>query len=360
MMNTATGKEWVENSSTSTLQEARNMKRMFDEHTATMGKEALRISQEPDVLVSNLPVFGVTQAVAELYGKKHIRIMLAPLTPTKYADSTLLPMAPGRTSVLNRLAGYVGIYFTYWVNKDATNTFRQKIGQKRWGYGDFARAWNQMPVLYGVSPRLMPRDPKWKNDTFVTGFWFDQPDDKWQPPASLAEFLHANPSPVYIGFGSMATKNPAATLRIMVDALKQTGQPGLIYSGWAGLRASELPANIHLIEGAPHDWLFPQMAAVIHHGGAGTTAAGLRAGVPATIVSHMADQPYWGRRVYELGVGHKPIPRHELTAERLAEAITAMVSSPTTKANAAELGQQIRQETGVANAVKAINTILRP
>jgi sterol 3beta-glucosyltransferase len=190
------------------------------------------------------------------------------------------------------------------------------------------------------------------------GFWFDEPDDRWLPPAPLAGFLKANPCPVYIGFGSMATKNPQATLQIMVDALKQTGQAGIIYTGWAGLQAFDLPANILLIEGAPHEWLFPRMAAVIHQGGAGTTAAGLRAGVPATIVAHMADQPYWGRRVYALGVGHKPIPRHELTSARLAEAIQAMVSSPAMQAKAAELGQKICQETGVANAVEAIHSIL--
>ncbi len=360
LMNSETGKEWIENSSTSPFREAQNMKRIFDEHSETMGNEIYRISQEADVLLSNLPTFGLAHAAAQQLGKKHIRIMLAPLTPSADPDSTMVPMVPTRKNFLNRLSGYIGIYFTFWVGKEATNRFRHQLGLKKWGFADFARAWNQMPVLYGVSPRLMPRDPAWNGDTFVTGFWFDEADDRWQPPAALAGFLQTNPCPVYIGFGSMASKNPQATVQIMVDALKQTGQAGIIYTGWAGLQASALPANILLIEGAPHGWLFPRMAAVIHHGGAGTTAAGLRAGVPATIVSHMADQPYWGRRVYELGVGDKPIPRHELTSARLAEAIQAMVSSPAMKAKAAELGQQIRQERGVANAVKAVNAILRP
>ena len=359
LMNSATGKEWAENSSASPLQEARNMKRMFDEHTAEMGDEILRISHAADVLLGNLPTFGPAQTVATMLGKQHIRIMLAPLTPSAIPASTMVPMVAKRNNALNRLAGYIGIYFTYWINKDATNAFRQRHGQKRWGYGDFARAWNQMPVLYGLSPHVMPRDPTWRDDAYVTGYWFDPPDDTWQPPAPLAAFLQANPAPIYIGFGSMATKDPQATLRLMVEALQQSGQAGIIYAGWAGLHADDLPENIMLIKGAPHDWLFPRMAAVIHHGGAGTTAAGLRAGIPATIVPHMADQPYWGRRVHELGVGDKPIPRHELTAARLAAAITAMVNSPTMKAKAAELGAQIRQENGVANAVKAIDTILQ-
>jgi UDP:flavonoid glycosyltransferase YjiC (YdhE family) len=358
LMNSDSAKEWIENSSGSSLQEAQNMKRIFDEYTAAAGDEILRISQEADVLISNLPTFGVAHSVAQLLGKKHIRIMLAPLTPTTNADAMLVPLLPQRDFFLHRYYGYIGIYFMHWMSKDATNSFRRKHGQPPLRFGDFARAWNRMPILYGVSPYVMPRDPKWHKDIAVTGFWFDEPDLAWQPPAPLADFLHAHPSPVYVGFGSMATKNPQATLRMMVDALRQSGQAGMIYSGWAGLRANELPDNILLIDGAPHDWLFPRMAALVHHGGAGTTAAGLRAGVPATVVAHMADQPYWGRRIYELGAGHKPIPRHELSAERLTEAITAMINSPVMKANAAELGAKIRQEKGVANAVEAVDGIL--
>lgn len=357
-VNSNSGKEWVENSSSSPMQEAQNMKRFFDEYTMDMGDEILRISQDVDVIISNLPTFGMAHTVAILLGKKHIRIMLAPMTPTTHADAMLVPMLPRRDFFLHRYYGYIGLYFMHWIGKDSTNAFRQKHGLRPWRFGDFARAWNQMPVLYGVSPRVVPRDPKWRKDTVVTGYWFDKPNTDWQPPTPLAEFLQKHPAPVYIGFGSMSTKNPDATLRIMIDALKQSGQAGIIYSGWAGLRTDELPDNILLIDGAPHDWLFPRMAAVVHHGGSGTTAAGLRAGVPSTIVAHMGDQPYWGRRVYELGAGYKPIPRHELTSERLAEAITAMVSSESMKATARELGAQIRQEQGVANAVEAVNRVL--
>lgn len=358
LMNSDSGKEWTENSNANPLQEAKNLKRMFDEHTKDMGAEILRISQGCDGLISNLPTFGAAHTVATMLGLRHIRIMLAPLTPSTLPAATMIPFVPGRKSILNRLASYVGIYFTYWINQTSIKRFRRQHGQPRWSYGAFARAWNQMPVLYGLSPRVMPRDPTWRADTYVTGYWFDPPDDDWQPPAPLAAFLATYPEPVYLGFGSMVAKDPAATLRIMLDALQQSEQAGIIYSGWAGLQAEELPANVLLIKGAPHSWLFPRMAAVVHHGGAGTTAAAFRAGVPATVVPHMADQPYWGRRVHELGVGAKPIPRHALSAAHLAAAITDMVSSPTMRANAAALGAQIRQETGVANAVRAVNEIL--
>ena len=145
----------------------------------------------------------------------------------------------------------------------------------------------------------------------------------------------------------------------MIEALKQSGERGIIYSGWAGLKADDLPDDIFLLDGAPHDWLFPRMKAIVHHGGAGTTAAGIRAGVPATVVSHMADQPYWGRRLHEIGVGSKLIRRHELTTDTLASAIQEMANSPTMQARAAGVGEQIRAERGVENAVKAFNQILR-
>jgi sterol 3beta-glucosyltransferase len=173
LMHSDSGKEWIENRSTSPFQEARNMKRMLGEHSDAMRNELLRICQEPDVLISNLPTFGIVQAIAENFGKKHIRMMLAPLTPSADPDFTMVPIVPQGENFLNRFAGYIGIYSIYWILKDSTNSFRQQLRLHPWGYGDFARAWNQMPVLYGVSPQVMPHDPKWNEDIFVTGFWFD-------------------------------------------------------------------------------------------------------------------------------------------------------------------------------------------
>src|SRR5690606_22961822 len=142
---------------------------------------------------------------------------------------------------------------------------------------------------------------------------------------------------------------------LMIEALQKTGKRGIIHTGWAGLHAKNLPDDIFLLDYAPHDWLFPQMAGVVHHGGAGTTGAALRAGVPNTVVSHMADQPYWGRRVYELEVGAPFIRRHELSSARLAEAILTMTTSPEIAENAVKLGAAIREEDGVAEAVKVFD-----
>jgi sterol 3beta-glucosyltransferase len=147
--------------------------------------------------------------------------------------------------------------------------------------------------------------------------------------------------------------------RIIIDALNESHQRGVLQRGWSTLDSGSLSDSIMLIEAIPHDWLFPQMAAVVHHGGAGTTAAGLRAGTPTIIVPSFGDQFFWGRRVHELGAGPEPIPRKKLTVERLAEAIRQTIEDDTIGNNVDRLGQQIRAENGVEAAVQMIETFSR-
>jgi len=144
----------------------------------------------------------------------------------------------------------------------------------------------------------------------------------------------------------------------MLKSLELSGQRGVLATGWHGLSQNvQLPDSVFTVESVPHTWLFPQVAAVVHHGGAGTTAAGIRAGVPSIIVPHSVDQPMWGQRIAELGVGPQPIPRKQLTAERLAQAITA-TGDTAMRARAGALGRQIRAENGVAKAVEILGKLL--
>ena len=131
-----------------------------------------------------------------------------------------------------------------------------------------------------------------------------------------------------------------------------------VWNTTGGLQPSDLPDHVLALDAAPHDWLFPRMTAVVHHGGAGSTAAGFRAGIPTIVIPFMMDQPFWAQRVQELGVGPRPIPRGQLTVERLAAAIVTAVSDSGMRRRAAELGANIRQEDGVAQAVAGIQRIL--
>jgi UDP:flavonoid glycosyltransferase YjiC (YdhE family) len=154
----------------------------------------------------------------------------------------------------------------------------------------------------------------------------------------------------------MSSRRPQETANLIVKALAQTGQRAVILSGWGGLLAEKLPETVLVIDSVPHDWLFERVAAVVHHGGAGTTSAGLRAGVPSIIIPFFADQPFWGQRVADLGVGPQPIARKHLTVERLAQAIMQAVEDSAMRQRAAALGAKIRVEDGIGKAVRVIES----
>jgi sterol 3beta-glucosyltransferase len=215
-----------------------------------------------------------------------------------------------------------------------------------------------VPIIYPYSPHLLPVPDDFPPHVHVTGSWFlDRPAD-WQPDPELVRFLEAGPAPVYVGFGSMGGSGGLERAKVVLEALEKSGQRGLIASGWGGLKASELPPSVFMLESVPHDWLFPKVSAVVHHGGAGTTAAGLRAGKPTVICPFLGDQPFWGRLVYERGVGPQPIPQGKLTAARLTEAIRIATQDAAMRRRAEALGQKIRAEDGVARAVEVVNGIL--
>jgi sterol 3beta-glucosyltransferase len=214
------------------------------------------------------------------------------------------------------------------------------------------------PILFGFSSHVIPRPPDWGDDVHITGYWFLDAAPGWQPPAELLEFLESGPPPVFVGFGSVISRDAKELAEMALAALARTGQRGVVLSGWGGLAVSELPPEVFRIESAPFDWLFPRMKVLVHHGGVGTTAAALRAGIPSAIVPFTADQPYWGRRVQGLGVGPAPITPKKLTAERLAEAIHLAASDRGMRSRAAELGEEIRSENGVQRAVEVIEQYL--
>lgn len=231
------------------------------------------------------------------------------------------------------------------------------IPLSRWPYDQLQG--HPVPMLFSFSPAVSPAPSDWGEHTHVAGYWFLDPATDWQPPARLVDFLAAGPPPVYVGFGSMAQRNPRKAAQLVKDALAQAGQRGVLAAGWGGLSddsASAHSANLFLFDAIPHAWLFPRTAAVVHHGGSGTTGAGLRAGAPAVLVPHAGDQTFWARRVVDLGVGPRPIPRRQLTAERLATAIRQAVTDGAMQSRAAALGERIRAEDGVGQAIAIIET----
>jgi sterol 3beta-glucosyltransferase len=212
-----------------------------------------------------------------------------------------------------------------------------------------------MPVLNGYSELLFSHSNKWGKNIHTTGSWQIETETNFVPPNDLAQFIETAEPPIYIGFGSMKDVDSfTITFKMIAEALAVTKQRAVVAFGWSRLNNDEpISENIFLIESIPHSWLFPKMKMVVHHGGAGTTAAGLTAGKPTIIIPHNADQPAWGLRVYELGVGAKPIKKTKLTAAKLANAISFALQ-PNIIANAEKLGVELRKESGVEKAVDVI------
>ncbi len=212
-----------------------------------------------------------------------------------------------------------------------------------------------LPTVTSCSNYVFPKPNDWPEHVYNTGYWFLDEEPGWTPPDNLLRFLERGAPPVYVGFGSMSNLALAEqTTRLLIEALRLAGQRGVLATGWSGMSKLEnLPDELFMLESAPHAWLFPRMAAVVHHGGAGTTAAGLRAGAPSVVIPHSNDQFAWGRRVFELGVGSKPIPRKNLSSEKLANAIRLSLSNEVREA-ASSLGINIQSEAGAATAANVI------
>ncbi|WP_030163570.1 glycosyltransferase [Spirillospora albida] len=208
------------------------------------------------------------------------------------------------------------------------------------------------PVLACFSPAVVPRPKDWPPNVHMTGYWFlDEP--RWEPPADLTAFLDAGPPPVYVGFGSMVPKDAAMTGRVVRTALRLAGARGVVQGD-----PETSDDDVLAVRDVPHSWLFPRMAAVVHHGGAGTTAAGLRAGVPTVVCPFFGDQPYWGERVAALGAGPRPLPFTAMTVARLAGRIRRAAGDPDLAGNAAALGRELRAEDGVARAIEVVDRLL--
>jgi UDP:flavonoid glycosyltransferase YjiC (YdhE family) len=190
----------------------------------------------------------------------------------------------------------------------------------------------------------------------VTGYWWPARPPGWQPPDLLVDFLRAGSPPVFVGFGSM-TPTHERLPDVVAVAVKRAGVRAVVQSGWAEFG----PAgdDILLVGDLPHDWLFPRTAAVVHHAGAGTTGAGLRAGVPAVPVPVLVDQPFWAARLHRLGAAPHPVPLHELTSDTLTDALRSCLDRSTYRNRATELARRIGAEDGPAVVLSLIAQLER-
>lgn len=283
---------------------------------------------------------------------------LAPVHQTTDFANPLFPQFPNLPapifSTYNRLSHYLAIRVIWLVLKAQMNRNRQQVmGLPPIKLSDILREVHDPNrlSLYGFSPIVVPPPSDWGAHLHVTGYW-DLPDD---PTVTLSEplqrFLDAGDPPVYVGFGSMANADSAAMTQTVVEALRMVGRRGILLTGWGALNPVTNDDKLICVENVPHHVLFPRVAAAVHHAGQGTTAASLKAGIPTVTVPFFAEQPFWASRVHELGAGPAPIPRGRMTPKRLADALDRALNDSAIRQRAAEVGQALRQEDGVSQAV---------
>jgi sterol 3beta-glucosyltransferase len=368
-LSTSAGREWLA-SGANPVGFARFLADMARQLAADITRDCLAAARDCDAIISSLLGTVLVWQVGEKLGIPVIPGYLQPRTPTSYYPDLFFPelfpategyeARPGAALRLYHHLSYRAVEWVAWrYLREPINRGRRLIGLSNLRRGDqFGGAFRAPGVLYGYSPFVAPTPPDWGPASAVTGYWVLDEAAEWTPPPALAAFLEAGEPPVYVGFGSMIHSAPEHTARTVLAALARIGRRGIVSAGWGGLRADQLPGNVLAVGSVPHEWLFPRVAAVVHHGGAGTTAAGLRAGRPTVITPFFADQGFWGRRVHALGVGPRPVPFPRITAEWLADAIDEAVRSPEMRGRARDLGARLREEQGVEQAVAAFERIV--
>ena len=211
------------------------------------------------------------------------------------------------------------------------------------------------PLIFAYSPMVIPRPADWSSPHIhIPGYFFLDMSESYQPPAKLRDYLASDEPPVCVTFGSMIHRDAKRIYQIVLEALMKTENRAIILSGWSDFQSLPLSENVLVMDAVPHDWLLPKCKVVIHHGGAGTTAAGLRSGIPNIVVSFAADQPFWGARVHAIGAGPKPVPVRKLTVENLIAAIIE-ADGETIRNVARAKGRAICTEDGVGQAIKLID-----
>jgi UDP:flavonoid glycosyltransferase YjiC (YdhE family) len=351
------GQKWLGGTSTNQQREALLMRKVVRYIAEPLADDLVRLTERADAFVSGPMTFEAMDVLTRRAGKRHVFAMFQPTWPTAQGASATFALRPRSTSALNRARGWAAAYAAWDVVRSPGGVVRRRLGLPRASFREYVSAAKRVPTLLAVSPHVVPPAREWGPNLTTTGFWFVERTSPGEAPPGLSEFLDGGGPPVYLGLGSMATADPAEVVQAFVVALERLGRRGVLNAGWGRLHTEDLPDTVFAIDGAPHDVLFPRMSVVIHHGGAGTTAAALRAGVPQVVVPHIADQPFWGRRVHELGVGAAPIHRKHLSAEGLVTAMTSASDRVVIEA-ASALGEVIRNEDGVGNATRAIRRAL--
>jgi UDP:flavonoid glycosyltransferase YjiC (YdhE family) len=305
-----------------------------------------------DILLTAHGPAPLSRLVAGAFGIPSLGVYLAPGVPTREFPPPGWPVARQNSPAGNLAAGQEMLARTRSLYVEVLRRLRARFDLP--AAAEASSPPDDWPICHGFSPAVVPRPADWPAAVHVTGYWWPAVPPRWRPPDQLVDFLGAGPPPVFVGFGSM-TPDDERLHHIVAAAVARSGVRAVVQSGWGELEP--VGDDIMLVGDLPHSWLFPRMAAVVHHAGAGTTGAGLRAGVPAVPVPVLVDQPFWAHRLHRLGVAPHPLPLHELTADTLTDALRSCLHESSYRDRATELARRIRAEDGAAVVLSLITRL---
>ncbi|MFN8597281.1 MAG: glycosyltransferase [Anaerolineae bacterium] len=342
------------------LQLARGIGRIVAPILTQIGDDFWRACQGTDFIISGLNGIGFFgYEFADRLGVPCVNASVVPLLPTREFASLMWPWRWRLGGAYNLFTHRLTAVMGWQLLGKIVNRWRQTTLNLPPISSQAADARIQhIPMLFGLSPHVLPKPGDWPAHFHLTGYWFLPRPIDWTPPADLVRFIESGEPPICFSFGSMTDRNNAAITTIVAETLKRLNRRGIFVTAWGGLRSVETSDRVFAIDSVPFDWLWPHCAAVVHHGGSGATSAGLWAGVPSLAVPFMADQPFWGQRIFELGCGPQPILRPQLTTDRLAAALERAITDRALQQRAAEVGRQIRAEDGIVRAGQLIEKIM--
>jgi UDP:flavonoid glycosyltransferase YjiC (YdhE family) len=317
------------------------------------GLAAAAEQHRPETILVSTMAAPLAYQVAEAHGLPLINAFLQPVLPTGDFGPVLLGgRSLGRT--LNRGIAAATLTASRTLYAGPVRRLRRALGLPREPVRRTAARQQdgRYPTIHGFSTAVIPRPTDWPAHLSVAGYWWPARPADWTPPPDLVDFLAAGPRPVFIGFGSMATGHGGRLAAPILAAVRAARVRAVVQTGWSGLQIHD--EDVLSIGEVPHDWLFPQVAAVVHHAGAGTTAAGLRAGVPAVAVPVLTDQPFWAHRLAALGAAPVPLPLPRLTADRLAAALSAVTRAPRYRTAAQTIAARLAAEDGAGPVLRRL------
>lgn len=339
-----------------------NFYKMFGEILFISAKDSWELCGDAGLIIYSPPCLYFAPQIAEKLGIPSIPVFFQPFHPTRDFPHYISPVRRNISPLFNLLTHKVADIVMWFPYLRIINRFRKEcLNLPPYSYfEDYISRWRResSPFIYAFSRFVVPRPHDWHSNAKITGYFFRDNTD-YEPGEDLAEFISSGEKPLFVGFSSTVVHEPETISSILIETFKRLDRKVVLATGWGGLQEIEFPDNFFKIPSVPHSWLFPKMSLLIHHGGAGTTGAALRSGVPSVVIPFAADQHFWGKKVEKAGCGPAPLQARDLSPEKLYNTVSHVLNNDSFYQKAREMSSRIKTENGTENAVRLIEDLIK-